>query len=40
MFIWNKTKNGKPACLPGLYTNTSAEEILVATRGVTKPYMR
>lgn len=33
MFIWNKTRNGKPALLPGTYSDTSTEELKIATRG-------
>ena len=33
LFIWNKTRKGKPASLPGSFTNSSAEMLLVGTRG-------
>lgn len=33
MFFWNKTRNGKTTSLPGTYSDSSIEELKIATKG-------
>ena len=40
MFHWIKVKKGKPASLPGTFSNTNVEELLVATKGDYHRYLR
>ena len=40
MFTWHKVKDGKEQSIPGVYSDTSTEELLVATRGQVYKYLR
>ena len=40
MTYWVKTKSGRPAVLPRVYSKTNVEELLIATKGETKKFLR